>query len=185
MKIEEVTNRKHFPAMIDHYGCRIGLEIGVADGTFSEFILEKSKIKLLYSMDIWLVHYRGKMNRVMTGCKDGDLTMRSACLKLERYGERSVMVRASSQTRFDMFPDDYFDFIHIDGAHKFDFVDKDIRNFYPKIKKGGLFTGHDYCKRHPDDVVKAVNAFVKETGEKLFVTKDNRLPCWMIRKGYK
>lgn len=38
------------------------------------------------------------------------------------------------------------DFVYIDGMHTYDQVKKDIINYLPKIKKGGVIAGHDY---HP------------------------------------
>jgi len=41
-------------------------------------------------------------------------------------------------------PDESFDFIYIDGDHDYDPVLTDIKSWYPKLKPGGWFCGHDY-----------------------------------------
>jgi len=41
-------------------------------------------------------------------------------------------------------PDNYFDFIYIDGDHSYGGIRKDISNWLPKLSKGGYFCGHDY-----------------------------------------
>ncbi|MDO7614155.1 MAG: class I SAM-dependent methyltransferase [Crocinitomicaceae bacterium] len=43
-------------------------------------------------------------------------------------------------------PDNYFDFIYIDGDHSDEGIRKDISSWLPKLKKGGYFAGHDYSR---------------------------------------
>ena len=51
-----------------------------------------------------------------------------------------------------------FDFIYIDGIHTYDQVKKDIENYLPLVKKGGVIGGHDYVNGgHLAGVYKAVN----------------------------
>ena len=55
------------------------------------------------------------------------------------------------------FEDNYFDFIFIDADHKYKFVIEDMIHWYPKLKIGGIFSGHDW--RVPNGVVRAVDEF--------------------------
>ena len=41
-------------------------------------------------------------------------------------------------------PDNYFDFIYIDGEHGYEAVKKDLTMCLPKLKNGGMVAGHDY-----------------------------------------
>ena len=36
------------------------------------------------------------------------------------------------------------DSIYIDGNHEYDFVKKDLENYYPKLKDGGILAGDDF-----------------------------------------
>lgn len=45
----------------------------------------------------------------------------------------------------DAFPDNYFDFVYIDGDHSYKGAKSDLRNYYPKVRRGGVIAGHDYC----------------------------------------
>ena len=40
--------------------------------------------------------------------------------------------------------DEYFDFVYIDARHDFKGVYEDLVKWWPKLKKGGIFAGHDY-----------------------------------------
>lgn len=43
------------------------------------------------------------------------------------------------------FSDSYFDFVYIDGDHSYAGAKADLRNYYAKVKRGGVIAGHDYC----------------------------------------
>lgn len=42
------------------------------------------------------------------------------------------------------FPDDYFDWLYIDGNHLYEFVRKDIEISFKKVRPGGIIAGDDY-----------------------------------------
>lgn len=49
----------------------------------------------------------------------------------------------------DGFSNDYFDFIYVDGDHSYDGVKRDLTEFLPKLKKGGIIAGHDWVVEWP------------------------------------
>jgi hypothetical protein len=53
-------------------------------------------------------------------------------------------IKASSWQKAEDYPDKSIDFIFIDGDHTYDGVKKDLAAWYPKMKIGGVFAGHDY-----------------------------------------
>ncbi len=53
-----------------------------------------------------------------------------------------VIPKSSIETSLD-FPDNYFDFIFIDADHRYSQIKQDLIAWYPKLKKGGIFSGHD------------------------------------------
>lgn len=74
------------------------------------------------------------------------------------------------------FEDKSIDFIFIDGDHHYDAVSQDIKVWYPKIKVGGIMSGHDLPQI---GVGKALNEFTKENGLKYERVSKS---CWIIRK---
>jgi hypothetical protein len=58
------------------------------------------------------------------------------------------------------FEDESIDFLFLDGSHEYQDVKEDIAAWWPKIKKGGVFAGHDY-HQNPEwgGVKKAVDEF--------------------------
>ena len=77
---------------------------------------------------------------------------------------------------------DNLDFVYIDGNHQYEFVAKDIKTYYPKLKKGGVLGGHDmyngFCSEH-NGVVQAVAEFAIKNNLQLCV----ELPDWWVIKG--
>lgn len=48
-----------------------------------------------------------------------------------------------SKTAHSRFEDESIDFIFDDGDHTYDGLFSDLKNYYPKLRKGGIICGHD------------------------------------------
>jgi hypothetical protein len=59
--------------------------------------------------------------------------------------------------------------IYIDGDHDYIGIKNDLINYYPKLKTGGIFAGHDYTE--DCGVPLAVNEFLDEKNLKLSVSR--------------
>jgi predicted O-methyltransferase YrrM len=76
----------------------------------------------------------------------------------------------------ELYDDHSVDFVFIDAAHDYESVKKDLKAWFPKIKKGGVLAGHDYLYW---EVSNAVNEFFGEN--KIEVNEG----CWIYQKEYK
>lgn len=101
-----------------------GIEVGVRHGDGSRKILRHSNIKKLYGLDI-RVDYNAK------------------AIEFE-FPNRYTYIVGKSPDYAANFPDEYFDLIYIDADHTYGGCLTDLINWYPKLKKGGLFFGDDY-----------------------------------------
>lgn len=155
-----VANREDgFAHLINEMELKIGIEIGVRTGEYSEFLLQNTNLELLYSLDIFPYYHM--------------LTMTQE--KLHKFGARSQIVVGSSPAYADEFPDGYFDFVYIDANHTYEGVYPDLTHWWPKIRIGGLFCGDDYTNlTNPGEgkygVVEAVNQFVVDYNQVLYIT---------------
>jgi hypothetical protein len=86
-----------------------------------------------------------------------------------------VIRKTSSDAAFD-FEDNSIDAIFIDASHDYQNVKSDLEIWFPKVKKDGMFSGHDYVG--PYGVKEAVDEFSKKINIK--VNKINR--SWYINK---
>lgn len=55
-----------------------------------------------------------------------------------------VILGTTSQRAAELFALDSLDFVFIDGEHRYEAVTADLKAWWPKVKLGGVFAGHDY-----------------------------------------
>lgn len=75
----------------------------------------------------------------------------------------------------DQFNDGSLHLIFLDSCHEGEFVAKELRKWWPKLKPGGLFAGHDYHSGYPC-IVQAVQEFAAEIGKQVI----HRGSSWQI-----
>jgi len=83
-----------------------------------------------------------------------------ARLKLAPYG--TTFIKAWSVDAAKQFPDGSISWLYIDGNHTFEGLVSDLAAWVPKVKSGGIISGHDY--RHfrrglGIRVIEAVNGY--------------------------
>ena len=111
--MSRIHKRSDLLKVINRRGYKTGLEIGVKSGCFSEILLDQTDLDVLYSVDVWLVHGREKCDRHMTDNRRGHREIENTVLRLERFGKRSVIIRASSHNVAHLFTDESLDFIEL------------------------------------------------------------------------
>lgn len=111
--------------------------------------------------------------------------------KIERaFSEAGVlpyvaMLQSDSALAASRFADGSVDFVFIDANHSLEGCLRDMRAWWPKMKPGATFAGHDYYDNNPQNIPKmwpgvrdAVKTFTKETG--LPVVR--RGTSWVMKK---
>jgi hypothetical protein len=148
----------------------IGAEIGVWKGGFAEKMLATAQPRQLHLIDPWRFFddtdhasawYGG------TSAKNQQNMDRIFADVLDRFEDeirRGIVVvhRETSSDAAHTFPDDYFDWIYIDGDHNYDPVKEDLEIYGRKVKPGGLICGDDYSLGGwwGDSIVRAVDEHV-------------------------
>lgn len=87
----------------------------------------------------------------------------------------NIIVGNSSQSA-EYFEDGSVDFCFLDADHVRANFEKDVRSWLPKIKKGGVLAGHDYCDEHPDVAI-VVNEIFGNTWSMDYLDEK----CWLKR----
>lgn len=118
-----------------------GVEIGVFKGEFSKKILNLWD-GTLYMVDVW--RPLGKEYEDASNHSVHVDAYQQTMENIKGLEDKGIMIRATSEVASNIFQDNSLDFIYIDANHAYDFVVKDIELWFPKLKKGGVFAGHDY-----------------------------------------
>ncbi len=145
-------------------------EIGVFRGYFSKMILEKNPL-YLYLIDPFRVNEEKYKSGLTTSYSDREDWL----LVKKRFQDdkRVVVLRDYSYDAVKTIKDEYFDFIYLDGSHLLKDVKRDLKEWFPKLKKGGIMAGHDYIEDEDFGVIEAVNNFSNITGMKMFLFNQN------------
>lgn len=122
-------------------GDLLGVELGVLKGETSHEILDNCEnVKKLYGVDPYVAHFDGAANRT-----DEEMSQYEAIMKknLNKFADRFEHVKKSSHDCSDMFENESLDFIFIDSIQLIEHLSKELELWYPKLKKDGIFFGHD------------------------------------------
>ena len=182
-----ILNRGEIPAILNARGlCGDGAEIGVKCGQFSECILQHWKGRRLYAVDPWR-EFSSEVYRDIDNVSNAEqeknfqITRR----RLERFGTRADMLRMTSEEAARQIPDRSLDFVYLDARHDYASVKEDIGLWYPKLKPGAVFAGHDYfngvIKGTEFGVKRAVDEFAGPRGLRVRATlREPQYKSWLI-----
>lgn len=170
--------RNNLAELFGELGYKVGAEVGVRKGDFSEVLLKANKSLHLTCIDPW-VSYRGKDG---TKCSDDRQQSYYDCCK-ERLSEYSVeFMRTTSQKALNNFPDGCLDFVYLDAIHDFDSTITDIISWSNKVKLGGIVSGHDYVHYYHFGVIEAVNAYTRAHNIFQWYVTSEKEPSWFFQK---
>lgn len=144
----------------------VGLEIGVDSGDTADFMLETLPMLTLHGIDPYLDYV--DWNGYHLDQDQRFFCENVASQVLSQYGDRYILHKDTSDNLVDTFQDEMFDYIFIDGLHTYEQVLADCKNYYSKLKPGGVFAGHDYrviegVRRAADEFASSVGATILET----------------------
>ena len=135
---------KFFPLLIDAMQLNIGAEIGVDKGGFSQHLLAKSKLSMLYCIDPWIDNF-GSDHDPEYFDPNGQNRQADATKALAEFiPTRCTLMKGFSAEVVNRFEDNSLDFCYIDGDHSLEGIYTDIYSWIHKVKRGGILAGHDY-----------------------------------------
>jgi hypothetical protein len=157
-------------------------EIGVQRGEFANLILQITEPKHLYLIDCW----ERQDNRVYCDTandRDHD-EFYNHVKSMFASNPNVTILRMYSDEAVKLFQDERFDWIYLDANHCYESVAQDLVMWWPKIKAGGFFCGHDYVLGQGFGVHEAVNEFLDQQQLPLhFLTTGDFWESWGIKKG--
>lgn len=166
---------------------KVGAEIGVFDGYFSEYLCQTIPGLKLYSVDAWEVYPGYRDHKFVSSMQAAEAKARE---RLEKFDCK--IIKKFSVDAVKDFEDESLDFIYIDGNHAYKYVKEDIELWVPKVRKGGVVAGDDYylTRAGNEGVIQATHEYADAHGYELNSTLwdlndpvvDNRQPAWYFTK---
>jgi hypothetical protein len=187
--MELIRKRTELVGIINKLGLKRGVEVGVARGEFSEYLLKNSNLDILYSIDAWSKDLEAmKAYRTSNLVENTDEYYIKAKNRLSAFGNKSVIIKDISENAVKQFENESLDFIYLDASHMFSGFALDLINWWEKLKFGGLFAGHDFKRKSTYQVCYAVSGFCMEHKQFYYLTTDdngcgsNVNPSWWLIK---
>ncbi len=182
LTIDHFSRRKELIQMLKERGVKRGVEVGTDHGQYAEQICKAIPDLKLTCVDPWVpytegaeVHDQPEMDKIYKEAQD----------RLTKYDTR--FMKMTSMEAVKSIPDNWLDFVFIDGNHDTYHVFEDITEWTKKVKPGGIVCGHDYKEDQGRNygVIEAVDRYVEDNNvSPLFVLKGggNFSPCWLFFK---
>jgi len=167
-----------------------GVEVGVYRGDFSDMLLKSWKGRRLYSADPWVEcsseEYTDICN-VSSVQQEENFQFTSG--RLQRFGDRSLILRKTSKDASEFFEVGSLDFVYIDAQHHYEAVSEDLEFWTNKVRAGGVIAGHDYLNGQLESgrygVKKAVDEWAERARLQVHATREGPYPSWFVIKPYR
>mmetsp|Transcript_47319 Transcript_47319/g.86922 ORF Transcript_47319/g.86922 Transcript_47319/m.86922 type:complete len:355 (+) Transcript_47319:41-1105(+) len=189
--------RSDFPAFLNCLGLTgEAVEVGVQAGVHASAFLEAWQGRRLRLVDTWDLpttdHITERLYVDIANTNGHGVRRQHRALCEERLKTmlttgRAEILDKDSVTAAASMPDGSLDFVYLDARHDFAGVVADVLAWWPKVKVGGIFAGHDFVDgEFPEGdffwisalktVLPAVTNFVHVTQERL------RYPSFFVQK---
>ena len=176
--LKVLPDRRSLLARMPKHG--VVAEVGVAEGDFSEAILELCEPEKLHLIDAW---------ELPSALYSGEAYQKVSTRFAEQIAMGTVvMQRGWSWEKIGQFSDGSLHWAYLDAGHNYESIKKDLAATLSKLKPGGIISGHDYvkwsCQTGRFGVVEAVNEFcIEHDFEMLYLTLEQNMHLsYAIRK---
>lgn len=163
------SNRETLAEVFAEAGFKLGAEIGVEFGKYTIELCNIIPGVKIICVDPWKAYANNSDEREERIYQDA----------MNRLVGRNVeIMRISSLEASQKIPDGSLDFVYIDALHNFDGVMMDIILWSPKVRSGGIVSGHDYIPYYQFGVIQAVNAYTAVHNIHIWYVTSDRVPSW-------
>ena len=184
-EIKQMYPRPSIKFIKERFGNKelFGAEIGVFSGVNAKSILKTLTIKKMYLIDPYqkFDKYKKIFPNSVKSLNYEDI-YKMAGKSLVQWKNRAVFIRKiSDEAHKDIHQK--LDFVYIDGNHEYEYIKRDIKNYYNLLKSGGVLAGHDIenaINPYPEgnEVCKAVTEFAVKNELYLYI----QAPDWWLIK---
>lgn len=188
-RLSPMSSRNQFGAFLASLGLTgTAAEVGTHRGDFAAVLLRTWPGKLI-CVDPWadLPGYEDQAHTLQVALGGGPTReddYREARRRLDAFGGRAWLLKATSEQAAKVVPEASLDFCYLDGDHREEHVRADVALWWPRLRPGGVLAGHDWiCPgevRHADwgrNVQPAVHDLMEREGVDVFlIPEEGSLP---------
>lgn len=143
----------------------IGVELGVAKGSFSKELMNSKKFEFLFGIDSYSLNHHNKNEY-------------NFALKNVGIFNNYKLLNMTFDEALSLFPDMSLDFIYFDGyAHTGQNYGDTIIKWSKKIKRNGILAGDDYDEKWLLNQ-QIINQFAKDNNFDISITDVNKKHNW-------
>lgn len=141
----------------------VGAYLGRSSVYLASRIQRAGKRIRVYVVDLWDGWFYDDFHRQTPMPESSDVFWHFV-RNVRRVGVEDVLfpLRMASEKASSLFEDGTVDFVFLDGDHGYESVRRDLRCWFPKVKRCGLLGGHDYVREEYPGVRRAVDEFLAE-----------------------
>lgn len=162
-----MTYRESLVNLLKPLSPKLGVEVGVHRGALSETLLKALPSLRLLMVDPYTPHWQ---------YPEQEQFRREA---YQRTRNLNAIYLYLSSVDAAANVNGGFDFVFIDADHSYEAVRDDLNAWWPHVRSGGLFCGHDYHKDDIPGVTQAVDEWAAATGVQVFANDGN---IWSVLK---
>ena len=195
-----VAHRSDLPKELQRRNLTVGVELGVQVGLYSLQLLQNwHSCQTLYLVDVWK-QQKNYFDGANVPQQEQDRKYQETINRVSNYKSKVKILRMTTTEAAKLIPNRSLDFVYVDARHDYCGVMEDLINYYPKMRRGGIMSGHDYYNtaevkqldssqdwsvcgngtRNEGAVKGAVNDFVKNKNVTIHVTKEVWPSWWFV-----
>lgn len=134
--------------LINERGFKSAVEVGVAGGNLTKRALQLClDLDVYYAVDPWKIYiesYHRPPHAKERIQEHWDSLYERLLVIAKEFEPRLEVMRMTSVEASKIFDDYQLDIVYIDAVHDLENIVNDIYFWLPKIRNGGIISGHDY-----------------------------------------
>jgi len=133
------VDRPNLALWFKEWGFTKGAEIGTYMGQYAEVLCQSNPNLHLICVDPWIAYKGYKDYSTQRSLNRGLVAAKNRLLNYDVEFIQEFSVDGAKHV-----PDGSLDFVYIDANHELPYVIQDLYAWIPKVRKGGVISGHDY-----------------------------------------
>ncbi len=164
-------NARTLDRLVSAHGFSRGAELGVRRGELTVSLLERHPVLSMVAVDLWAPH------PTFAERYDHEADLARFRENARAVEGRVTVLRLLTTEAARHVPDGSLDFVFVDATHTYAALAADLEAWLPKLRPGGLISGHDY---HPHWDAGGLMRCVDERFPARWLADDS---CWFAWTG--